>query len=114
MKALHVAISTCRRCQFYTPEGRRGGHCRQLQVPVGGSWTACSLALPPFAPSWERLEGAIRLPSKMKTASEAISEMASEVDLTGRDANTNKEATKIRAESLECARELAKYSHIEA
>jgi hypothetical protein len=26
-------------------------------VPVRGSWKACSLAIPPFAPSWENIEG---------------------------------------------------------
>jgi hypothetical protein len=31
--------------------------CQQLSVPVRGSWKACSLALSPFAPSWERIEG---------------------------------------------------------
>lgn len=30
--------------------------CQQLGVPVKAGWKACSLALPPFAPSWERLE----------------------------------------------------------
>jgi len=30
--------------------------CQQLSVPVRSSWKACSLALPPFAPSWESIE----------------------------------------------------------
>ncbi len=30
--------------------------CHQLGVPVKAGWKACSLALPPFAPSWETLE----------------------------------------------------------
>lgn len=30
--------------------------CQQLGVPVKANWKACSLALPPFAPSWESLE----------------------------------------------------------
>ncbi len=30
--------------------------CQQLGVPVKAGWKACSLALPPFAPSWESLE----------------------------------------------------------
>ena len=35
------------------PEGRRGGHCSQLSVSVQGGWTACSLARPVFAPTWD-------------------------------------------------------------
>ena len=31
--------------------------CQQLGVPVRGGWRACSLALPPFAPSWENIDG---------------------------------------------------------
>jgi len=30
--------------------------CQQLGVPVKANWKACSLALPPFAPSWESFE----------------------------------------------------------
>lgn len=45
--------STCRCCQYYTPEGRRGGQCQQLHVPVKGGWRACQLAIPAFAMSWE-------------------------------------------------------------
>jgi hypothetical protein len=30
--------------------------CQQLGVPVRGSWKACALALPPFAPSWESID----------------------------------------------------------
>lgn len=45
--------STCRNCRFYKPEGRRGGHCQQMGALVRGSWQACALAIPPFAPSWE-------------------------------------------------------------
>lgn len=48
--------SACRQCRHYTPEGRRGGLCQQLGVPVQSKWTACSLAAPPFGPSWENLE----------------------------------------------------------
>ena len=56
MKNLNCLASACRHCRFYQPEGRRGGHCSQLDAPVRGSWKACSLAIPPFAPSWEALE----------------------------------------------------------
>lgn len=46
------AISACRHCQNYVPQGRRGGQCRQLGVLVHGAWKACSLAIPPFSPVW--------------------------------------------------------------
>jgi hypothetical protein len=48
--------SHCRHCRFYTPEGRRGGHCGQLGVSVSGSWKSCDLSLSAFAPSWESSE----------------------------------------------------------
>lgn len=56
MNPSNFPTSACRVCRFYQPEGRRGGMCQQLGVPVSASWKACSLALPPFAPSWESLE----------------------------------------------------------
>lgn len=40
--------STCRCCHHYKPEGRRGGTCQQLGVPVRGCWKACSLGVPAF------------------------------------------------------------------
>jgi hypothetical protein len=49
------SVSACRHCQHYVSEGRRGGQCQQLGSPVKGSWRACSLALPPFAPTWETM-----------------------------------------------------------
>jgi hypothetical protein len=57
-----ILTSACRYCRHYKPEGRRGGICNQLGAPVHGTWKACSLALPPFAPSWETLEDAWILP----------------------------------------------------
>ncbi|MBO0348544.1 hypothetical protein J0895_05370 [Phormidium pseudopriestleyi FRX01] len=56
MKTSNCPSSSCRHCRFYTPEGRRGGNCQQLGVLVRGGWKACSLALPPFAPSWEDIK----------------------------------------------------------
>ena len=43
----------CRHCRYYRPEGKRGGQCQMLGVPVRGLWSACGLAVAPFAPSWE-------------------------------------------------------------
>ncbi|NJL45183.1 MAG: hypothetical protein HC922_04340 [Leptolyngbyaceae cyanobacterium SM2_3_12] len=48
MKSMRCQTSCCSRCRHYTPEGRRGGHCSQLGVPVQGRWTACSLSAPVF------------------------------------------------------------------
>lgn len=62
MKPIKPLTSACRYCRHYQPEGRRGGMCQQLGSPVQASWKACSLALPPFAPSWESLEDAWGLP----------------------------------------------------
>ncbi len=56
MKTLNFPTSACRYCRYYQPEGRRGGVCQQLSVPVRGSWKACSLALAPFAPTWEGIQ----------------------------------------------------------
>jgi len=56
MNTLNFPTSACRLCRYYQPEGRRGGVCQQLGVPVRGSWSSCSLAIPPFAPSWESIE----------------------------------------------------------
>ncbi|MEN9871043.1 MAG: hypothetical protein RLZZ171_2031 [Cyanobacteriota bacterium] len=49
--------TTCRFCQFYKFErgqGRSRGNCCKLGVSVCGHWRSCRLALPPFAPSWEK------------------------------------------------------------
>ena len=64
MKSLNLLTSACRYCQYYKPEGRRGGNCQQLGVIVQGSWKACALAIPAFVPSWKGLEGIIRLPDE--------------------------------------------------
>jgi len=56
MNNSNCQASACRYCRHFTPEGRRGGNCQQLGVPVRGGWKACPLAMPAFAPSWESLE----------------------------------------------------------
>ncbi|MGA9382794.1 MAG: hypothetical protein WBV73_28875 [Phormidium sp.] len=70
--AFNPVTSACKSCRFYTPEGRRGGNCQQLGVPVRGGWKACSLALPPFAPSWENLEEIFNLQSEVLHITEAM------------------------------------------
>lgn len=72
MKTLSCATSACRYCGHFIPEGRRGGNCEQLGVPVRGGWKACSLAIPAFAPSWEGLPGVILWQSESLTLSELI------------------------------------------
>lgn len=49
-------MSTCRCCQYYKPEGRRGGNCQQLGVPVRGCWKACSIGSPAFDRYGSRLQ----------------------------------------------------------
>jgi hypothetical protein len=49
MKTMGCQILCCSRCRHYSPEGRRGGHCSQLGVPVQGRWNACSLSMPVFS-----------------------------------------------------------------
>ncbi|MCU0570619.1 MAG: hypothetical protein MUF49_29090 [Oculatellaceae cyanobacterium Prado106] len=57
MKSSEGNISSCKHCQFYRAEGRRGGNCQQLGVPVQGTWKICPLAVPPFVPNWQNLPG---------------------------------------------------------
>lgn len=55
MEPLNSSSSCCRNCRHYQPEGRRGGYCHQLGVPVQGSWNACSLVCLAFTPAWQNL-----------------------------------------------------------
>jgi len=57
MKPLAGNISSCRHCSFYQSEGRRGGSCQKLGVPVQGSWSVCSLAVSPFDSNLKNLPG---------------------------------------------------------
>jgi hypothetical protein len=56
MKTANFAISACRYCRYYNSQGRRGGVCEQLGVPVQANWKACALAVTPFAPPWDSIE----------------------------------------------------------
>jgi hypothetical protein len=47
-KVAEYVVSSCRHCRFYGSEGRRGGQCQQLGVPVQSHWKSCSLASAPF------------------------------------------------------------------
>ncbi len=79
MKPIKFLASACRYCRHYQPEGRRGGTCQQLGAPVQATWKACSLALPPFAPSWETLEDAWGLPDAAPVLTSCQS-LASDLD----------------------------------
>jgi len=39
---------SCRFCQHYEVEGRRGGLCHRLNVSVQGNWQACPVAIRSF------------------------------------------------------------------
>ena len=56
MKIANSLNFNCRHCRHFDPEGRRGGTCQKLGVPVHSNWEACALACPPFSPSWKTLE----------------------------------------------------------
>ncbi|MGB3199338.1 MAG: hypothetical protein WBA99_00455 [Nodosilinea sp.] len=49
MKSAQCRVSSCSRCRFYALEGRRGGQCSQLGVPVESRWAPCALAVPVFS-----------------------------------------------------------------
>jgi hypothetical protein len=49
MERVNETISTCRYCRFYQIEGRRGGFCQQLGVPVQAKWKTCAAATSAFA-----------------------------------------------------------------
>ncbi|MEA5534237.1 hypothetical protein [Crocosphaera sp. XPORK-15E] len=61
MKTANCLTSSCRYCRYYQTEGRRGGMCQQLGVPVRAEWKACSLAVSPFTETWESLENVVKL-----------------------------------------------------
>ena len=60
MKEMH-STSNCRYCRFYQPEGRRGGSCQMLGVPVQSSWKACTFASSPFDTTLKKLEDIFQL-----------------------------------------------------
>ncbi|MBE9061768.1 hypothetical protein [cf. Phormidesmis sp. LEGE 11477] len=57
MAASNCEISRCGLCRFYAHEGRRGGHCSQLSVPVNARWTACCFSDAPFTDSSQSSSG---------------------------------------------------------
>ncbi|MGF1587900.1 MAG: hypothetical protein ACFCU7_01400 [Pleurocapsa sp.] len=71
MNEINFSTSACRYCRFYQPEGRRGGCCQMLDVPVQGSWKACSFASPPFKSTLKKLEDIFQLKTSMPLNSHA-------------------------------------------
>ena len=66
MNEIDFSTSACRYCRFYSPEGRRGGSCQMLGVPVQSSWKACTLASPPFKMTLKKLENIFQLDAPVK------------------------------------------------
>ncbi|MBF2051234.1 MAG: hypothetical protein EDM05_029480 [Leptolyngbya sp. IPPAS B-1204] len=78
MKPVNDRISACRHCRSYRAEGRRGGYCQQLGVPVQGSWKTCSLAMAPFTANWQQLAG---IGSWLSPSSDPETQITSELAL---------------------------------
>ncbi len=93
MKNIKYLTSACKYCRYYQPQGRRGGMCQQLGAPVQASWKACSFALPPFAPSWEKLEDVWSLPDATPVL---ISDINKSATLTDEVASCTSEHTKTK------------------
>ncbi|MGD1850857.1 MAG: hypothetical protein ACFCBU_09700 [Cyanophyceae cyanobacterium] len=63
-------ISSCRHCRHYTPEGRRGGHCGQLDALVRGDWKACPFAVSAFPTHWNVAESE---PTPLERSADSVS-----------------------------------------
>ena len=72
MKEINFSTSACRYCGFYQPEGRRGGSCQRLGVPVEGSWKACVFASHPFETTLKKLEDIFQLPTAVELCSDNL------------------------------------------
>ncbi|MGD1917481.1 MAG: hypothetical protein ACFCAD_00535 [Pleurocapsa sp.] len=82
MKEINFSTSACRYCRFYKPEGRRGGSCNMLGVPVQSSWKACTFASPPFETTLKKLEDIFQLETSVNRESNRnTSTQISNVDL---------------------------------
>lgn len=67
-----ISTSVCRYCRFYEPEGRRGGSCQKLGVPVESKWKACTLASLPFKTTLTKLEEIFQLNYTVELASDTF------------------------------------------
>ena len=66
MQAVNNPVSCCRGCRYYQVEGRRGGLCHQLNVPVQANWKACTLASHSFANPWKNHPDGAKMPEKVE------------------------------------------------
>jgi len=71
MNEMPLPTSACRYCRFYEHQGRRGGSCQMLGVPVQSSWKACTFASPPFATTLKKLEDIFQLDTSVTLDSPA-------------------------------------------
>jgi hypothetical protein len=69
MKTATFLTSSCRYCRYFHSEGRRGGTCQQLGVPVESDWKACVLATHAFITPWEHCETVAQLEKSFSLAS---------------------------------------------
>ena len=81
MKTLKCGTSSCGLCRFYTPMGRRGGHCEQLSVPVRAGWKACCLAVSPFAEVTNEIEGITTWSKSLSVSSSTLRALTSDVSV---------------------------------
>ena len=88
MDATKFGISCCQRCRHYSLEGRRGGHCDQLNVSVQGRWSPCPLASPVFTESISAVTQAEPVVSSQAvTTAYQVSVWSNEVIYAHREAN---------------------------
>ena len=94
------STSSCRHCQHYQIEGRRGGHCTLLSVPVRSEWSACSLGVPAFTPA--RVSVANQAETNMVEAkvSEAIAFNNPQLDLVNTEKTLTNRILTISQKSL--------------
>jgi hypothetical protein len=100
MKQMKSLTSACKYCRYYKLEGRRGGFCQQLGAPVLGNWKACSLALPPFAPSWENLEDVWTLPNATSVLASGLNKGALAPVAPVEQTATTSSSEKAKAEAV--------------
>ena len=80
MRTANFLTSSCRHCRYYQSEGRRGGTCRLLGVPVQAGWSSCSLSARPFNSVWEDLETIVDLEHALSLNSAPLSDLDSSVN----------------------------------
>ena len=66
MKDLNYSVKICRYCQYYIPEGRRGGDCQKLGALVQGNWKACCLSSPLFEASYKQRQEVLAWQQKQR------------------------------------------------